>query len=206
MCFSTMASFTAAAALTAIGIGAALQVRSRSQVLLALIPFIFAFHQLIEGLQWINLQSCGCREMSLALGYIYMFIAGAFWPIWVPLSLLPLEKRHKTRLLLLLCASTLFAIGYTFGSLHKIDPRIVGCHLFYFQTSPAYILLYCALTAIPFFLISVPQARYFKIFGTLIFLTLGISAWISYQCALSIWCFFAAINSLWLIVVLKKLN
>ena len=209
MCFSSTASFTAAGVISVIGIFNITQIRTKRQVMLGIIPFHFAFHQFIEGLMWVNLQTHGSREMSLALGYLYTFLSGFVWPIWMPACLIPLEKEEKRKkwLYFFTFAGLVFST-YSYHLILKggLEPRILGGHIDYTHMTLLYFLVYCLISITPFFIIKIPCAAYFKIFGTLLFASFLAGYIVSIRCAASIWCFFAAISSLFITSLLMNLN
>lgn len=89
MCFSSTASFTAAAVLLPLGLAATRlsQVRQRPQLLpLALMPVGFAFQQALEGMVWIQLNNpaSAATELARPWAVAYLFFALAFWLAWMP--------------------------------------------------------------------------------------------------------------------------
>ncbi len=83
MCFSASASFTASALLTGIGAYSIYKFKKTPEWPLAIIPFIFATQQAIEGFLWLSLtrwESAG----AIALSAIFLFFAFFWWPAYMP--------------------------------------------------------------------------------------------------------------------------
>ena len=100
MCFSSAASFGAAALLAAAGIASIAKVRHQKEVMFAAIPVIFAIQQVAEGLLWLSMGNLALRTLREDLTYFFLFVAESVWPVWVPLSLLLLERSRPRKAVL----------------------------------------------------------------------------------------------------------
>jgi hypothetical protein len=207
MCFSAPASFIASVVVGSLGVWSSSLIHSRKQVGLGIIPFHFSLHQFIEGLMWLNLEGKGAREVSLALGYVYTFLSGFVWPIWMPACLIPLTTKHKRTLWGFVFSGVIFA-SYSYYLILKggLEPRIMGGHIDYTNMTLYYFIIYCFISITPFFLVQHPAAWVFKVFGVLLFSSFLAGYIIHIRCAASIWCFFAAISSIWILILLRELN
>ena len=87
MCFSATASFTAAAVLALTGVISVASAPKKRWLLFALIPFLFSLQQFFEGVIWIN---------GGGSGNFFLFFAFVIWPIWIPVSLLLIEKKERS--------------------------------------------------------------------------------------------------------------
>jgi hypothetical protein len=94
MCFSAAASFSVSGILLVAGIATLRQAKERKVVPFALIPLIFSVQQLTEGVLWIALQNPEYEGWRNAAAYVFMVFAQVVWPVWVPLSVLLLEKEE----------------------------------------------------------------------------------------------------------------
>lgn len=96
MCFSPDADFTAAAVVGGVGI-ATLRQCTRRELIVGLLPLLFALHQFSEAFVWLGLR----REVSNAVGnvatHIYVIYAYAALPMIVPLGLYLIEPSGKHR-------------------------------------------------------------------------------------------------------------
>lgn len=214
MCFSATASFTAAAMLIPSGVYAIRRARqvNPAWVLLAAYPAVFGVQQGIEGMLWLGLDA-GDEALVARAARSFLFFSHFFWPAFVPLSVLWMEWSSRRWLAMTIMA----AIGGLFGMAifaplliiedglgvqvvqHSIQYRIP--HMFdalvsndVLRTGYAFIIL------IPFALARDLRVR---LFGVIIAASL-IAAGMFYALTfISVWCFFAAILSLYLVIVLE---
>ena len=201
MCFSAGASFGAGAVLSVIGVGSIRKAQSPSQVFFASIPLIFSVQQLSEGVLWLALQNSNLEPLSPLATYIFLFFAQVLWPVWVPCSILLLEKRKRRRMIgKILVGIGILVSAYLTVCLVKFPPvaQIVGYHISYGQdfTIPFSRfggLLYALATIAPLFFSSV---RRMWCLGLLIFISYIISLVFYTDYIVSVWCFFAAIISI----------
>jgi len=91
MCFSSAASFTAAVGLTSLGVLTLLETRNKKEIPFASIPLLFGIQQASEGLVWLSIQH-GNLYLNSVFSHVFTFFAYIFWPLFIPLSVLLLEK------------------------------------------------------------------------------------------------------------------
>src|ERR1041384_5110770 len=94
MCFSAKASFIAAGTLSIIGLLSISKAATNTKKLipLASTPLLFALQQASEGLVWIALTT-GLPSHFYKIGmYNFVFFAGTWWPLWIPIVLYVLEN------------------------------------------------------------------------------------------------------------------
>ncbi len=187
MCFSAPASFSAGAVLAVLGTVLLNKIRSERFMLLGFIPWLFAVQQIAEGFVWLY-----CPLNTFAKN-IFLFFAYVFWPFWVPLSLRFAEKRPRRQQIL----TFLLGIGVvvSFFLFLKIPETKAVCYrsgIRYLQTTP---------TTLPFFISSVKKMW---LLGAFIFLAGAITFGADRLFFVSVWCFFSALFSLFLIYILKK--
>ncbi|UPT69881.1 MAG: hypothetical protein M0D53_12150 [Flavobacterium sp. JAD_PAG50586_2] len=201
MCFSAIASFGAGTVLTVVGYASIRKVNSPNQYPFAYIPIFFAIQQFAEGALWLIIPGANHPELEEIYTTIFLVTAQVIWPVWVPLSILLLEKNKMLRTIL----SFLTAVGIivsmvfawciiVYGSVARID----GHHICYEETYPIIFseiggYFYVMVTVLPTFF-----SRFKKIW------ILGLTICISYLITkiyydnylISVWCFFAAIISI----------
>jgi hypothetical protein len=221
MCFSANASFTTAAGLSIIGLLSIHAARKNKKLLpLATCPLFFAIQQSCEGVVWLTLNNGDTTSLIHVIAtYAFMSFAALLWPIWVPFTLYLPEKMHRRKQLLhitmyigCLSAIVLFFswILQTTGAKainHHIDYP-VGQYLFgithvWLQQLIAWIssLSYCIAIIAPFFISSMKHAW---IAGVVIMVAF-VTSYIFYYATLgSVWCFFAAVTSALLYLLIKK--
>jgi hypothetical protein len=213
MCFSAGASFAGGAVIIAIGVITVRTNRDPSRRLFAGIPLIFGVQQISEGFVWVALQSPGHDLMLSISMYIFLIAALIVWPSVLPLSVLVMEKVKNRRLALyfFLAVGLLTSIYYVLSLLvSDVDPRIVSHHIKYAPEFPRPLSLpvfiaYLIATLTPLFISSV---RKMWIFGILVTVSCLITGILFREFLASVWCFFAALISavIWLIVSDVKLK
>lgn len=201
MCFSAIASFGAGTVLTVVGYASIRKVNSPNQYPFAYIPIFFAVQQFAEGALWIIIPGSDHIELEKIYTTIFLVTAQVIWPVWVPLSILLLEKNKVLRRML----SFLTAFGIivslffawciiTYGTIVRID----GHHISYEQTYPILFnsiggYFYAMATVLPAFFSSFKKIW---IFGLVICISYLITKIYYDNYLISVWCFFAALISI----------
>ena len=210
MCTSAESSFALTSVLVPVGIYC-LKIagqRDHSSRPIAAIPLLFAIQQFSEGLVWVGI---GRRnvELTQSAAMVYLFFALAFWLFWIPFSAVFLEHRKKIKLLL--------GIGAILGLLGgmilflpvvihpaSLQVSVVRHSIYYdYADPPALIiapqvvwhLLYVALISLPLVLL---KEKLLIGFCTALVVSAVISHVFYWYAFTSIWCFFAALISLYL--------
>ena len=202
MCFSATASFTAGIGLLAIGAVTANRVRRRAELPFALIPGLFGVQQLIEGGLWLTFPD-NAPLANTVLTHLFSFFSHVLWPIYVPIAVLLLEPVAWRRKLLMVIAVAGAAVGLYllyFLVTEPIVSEVVGRHISY-QSPHFYIaavmVLYVLATCVSSFVSSCKTIRWF---GAATFVAL-LAAYVFYAFwFISVWCFFAAVLSLIVLV------
>ena len=202
MCFSSTASFTAGTALVVLGTIAVRQVRRNSELPFALIPTLFGVQQLIEGALWMTFPNHNA-ELNHWLTRIYSFFSHVLWPFYVPLAVLLLESvqwRRKVLLGITVAGAAASLDLLYFLVMEPTVSRVVGHHIDYIsrhfyigEVLALYVLATCAGSLVS----SYPAVRWFGV-ATSISLVLAAviySAWF-----ISVWCFFAAAISVFVLL------
>lgn len=209
MCFSAKVSFLTSALLSIIGIATLKNVKSKNQLLFGSIPLLFALQQFAEGLLWIFY---GQNILTYILAYIFLFFAFIFWPIWIPISILLMEKDNFRKKLLYITSSlgiiySIFSIIYI--TINKVNVEISCSHVTYwilnFPKNLQYIalILYLLTTVMSCFISSV---KYLNYLGLIILLSCISSCILWYNSFISIWCFFVAIISSTIYFIIKAIT
>ena len=215
MCFSATACFTAGAILVPAGLYSLNKAYQGDRRFLgfAAFPLFFGLQQIIEGGLWLALE--GWADISVATAALgFLFFAYFLWPFYVPLAALLVENNaSRRRIFLAFCV-----IGFVFGtSLYLplllteswISVQMAGGSILYqpkliyddFVSRTAVRVFYAIIVAIPLLFSSVKTVRYF---GVLIFLSVVFSAVYFAYAFVSIWCFFAAILSAYVLYVIHR--
>ena len=215
MCFSASASFATAAVLVPVGVFAvtfALHNDKRYWAL-ASFPLLFGAQQGIEGYFWLASvaeDAAGLRVSALG----FLFFAYLFWLFFVPFAADRVEVQAQRKRLFRGFAF----IGLMFGlSLYLpllLYPDWLAVSIFRHSILYEPILIYdgiisrttvrvvyAVIVSVPLLLSSVPSVRRF---GVLVLVSVILSAVFFAYAFVSIWCFFAALLSLYVIVVLRE--
>jgi hypothetical protein len=195
MCFSATASFVAGGALSATGALTLSQVKDKRELPFAAIPLLFGVQQAIEGGVWL---SFGSAFWNTVLTYAYSMFSHVLWPIFVPISVLLIETDSTRKKILRLFSLIGSAVGLYLLYFIVVDPvtaHIVNSSIAYhsphFYVLPT-ILLYLIATCGSCLASS---HRIINIFGLVLLISFGIAAWFYTETFFSVWCFFAAILS-----------
>ena len=209
MCFSSTASFVSGSVLTVAGAISLSSAKEKKQKLFAAIPLIFGAQQFLEGLLWLVLPDPSNKESIQLLTLLFLFFAQVVWPLWVPLSVWVYEEDAKRKnTLLLFLGIGIVVSGYLAYCLINFDvAAVMKEHHIQYQLSfiqkivPISGWLYFVTTVIPPFISTCHRMR---ILGTIIFLSYVVSKVYFNDYLISVWCFFAAILSVLVILVIRQ--
>lgn len=202
MCFSATASFTAGIGLLAVGAVTTSRARRRAELPFALIPGLFGIQQLIEGGLWLTFTD-NAPIANTVLAHAYSFFSHVLWPIYVPIAVLLLEPEEWRRKLLVAIAAAGAAVGLYllyFLVTVPIVAEVVGRHISY--QSPhfyvaAVVTLYVLATCVSSLVSSCKTIRWFG--ATTLVALLAAYAFYAFW-FISVWCFFAAVLSVIVLV------
>jgi hypothetical protein len=226
MCFSASISYGTAAVLAGTGVYAVQQARQlpRPYLLWALIPVLFGIQQAFEGAVWQALAAgnvpafdgAGARPSAVPLALGFHFFSHFLWPWWIPLCSYLVEpgglrKRVFAGCTLFgACAGTLVYASMLLhpewmsvaARVHSIDyqlsfPWRSAIHL---PVTPA--ALYALTILVPLLCSS---HRPIVIFGGLLAGSMLLASQAYGYAYVSVWCFFAAALSLYLVYMIRRL-
>jgi hypothetical protein len=213
MCFSALASFGLGSTLIPISLYCTIKSYKHNKkfLLLALIPLFFAIQQFIEGMVWLQLHD-QATNLAHLYGYGYLFFAFAFWPAYIPFCVYFIEKdvvRKKMIRVFLFVGPLLGAFLYgrlLFGFTefkvamvnHAILYDVYQSNLSMWINSIAYALV----VILPLLLSSLFKI---KIYGALSLASLMLAYFFYFYQFSSVWCFFAAVLSIYIVFIIKKL-
>lgn len=213
MCFSAEASFTASGLLAVVGVLAIRNVNTPSQIAFACIPFLFSFQQFTEGVLWLALMHKEYAYLAPLCTYIFLIIAQIVWPTWVPLSIMFLEKdpKRKKTLYIILVIGIILSLYLSYCYLvYDVKSEISGHHIKYNLEFPhTQQLLW--LSAIFYFIPTVvstlvSSVKRMQLLGVIILVSALVTRFFTVKYFISIWCFFAAIISILVLLVMIKLH
>lgn len=207
MCFSAGASFAVGAGLLGPGYFAINRTESRGMLAFACTPIVFSFHQIAEGFLWLSLKNPDFASWYKPALYTYSFISQPLWPIWVPLIMWLMEpdKRRKKILyyfLLLGGASSLYMLYCLIT--YDISAVVENGHIRYYRDFPYLNIMrpvnFVTIAVTPF----LSTLRYTKLLAAVMMGSLILSYIFFTNNLISVWCFFAAILSLLMILVINS--
>ncbi|MBA3705806.1 MAG: hypothetical protein H0W84_07860 [Bacteroidetes bacterium] len=213
MCFSAVASFSASIVLGVIGVVAVKKVTLPSQLAFACMPLLFSFQQFIEGILWLSLSNKEFSFLEPISTYLFLIIAQIIWPTWVPLSIMFLEKdvKRKKALYIILGVGIILSTYLTFCFLfYNVLAEISNNHIEYkldFPHSKHLLwltgLFYFIPTVVSTFISSVKRMQ---ILGMTILVSCVLTRLFTLKYFISLWCFFAAIISVLILLIMIKLQ
>lgn len=211
MCFSASASFAAGAVLTVIGVATIKKTQHPSHLLFACIPLIFGVQQISEGILWRTLPNPEYVNTQKVFTYVYLFFAQVFWPIWVPIAILFLDKSASRKNLqkVFIGAGILASFYFAYCIItSNVDAKIEGHHIIYLLVYPAQLqyfvfILYALATIVPSFF---SHIKHMWLFGTTILVSYLITLIFYNNSTISVWCFFSAIISLSIYIIIKNIS
>jgi hypothetical protein len=217
MCYSATVSFGISAALLPIGaltLNFALR-HDRRFMALAAFPLLFGTQQVIEGFLWLALAVDDADSVrTAALGFL--FFAYLWWPMFVPFAANQVEKQPNRKRMFRWFA----LIGLVFGlSMYlplPLNPDWLAVRIVQHSILYQPILIYdwvLPRTAVRIFyavIVSMPllfsTVRSLRRFGIMVLGSVIISALFFLYTFVSVWCFFAAVLSLYIGVILREEN
>ncbi len=210
MCFSATASIVTGSVLLATGSHTITKASKSSYLMLASVPIIFSIQQFAESLIWICHNGASITSCSQIPVLIFVIIGQSFWPIWIPLSVLSLEKNADRRRVLkgFTFIGVMVSTYYLFHTIrYGVEAKVLDHHIDYNFNYPLSFVsevrwVYVLPTVLANFSSSLKEI---KIFGILILLALVATQILFIQTAFSVWCFFAAIISIYIYFIIKPL-
>lgn len=211
MCFSASASFTASAVLFTIGIVAIKKSTTPQQRLLACIPLLFSIQQFTEGWLWIGLSNTDYAWLVWPATYIFLVFAQVIWPVMIPFCMMKIEPQPVTKKIL----SVLFAAGIILSSFlcyflftYPVYVTMESYHIHYELTFPEMSLPFSGIyyfipTVLPPLFSSIRKMR---ILGIILLVSYIITKLFYETYLVSVWCYFASIISIIILLVIVDLN
>ena len=215
MCFSATASFSASVILIPVGLYCVKKAASLEEPywVLALLPFVFGIQQFFEGLVWLGIDPDGRGTARLAaMGY--MFFSHVFWLVWVPFSCYVIEDNAIKKKLFLIIMFFGAAVGLAmyvplWVHEHWLSIEVIH-HSISYKTTLLYDdyvlkgvgrIVYALIILAPLLLAS---DRHINIFGIVIAISSIIFTLFFEYAFVSIWCFFSAILSFSILIMMLR--
>lgn len=197
MCFSAEISFIVGGTLLAIGTATIRKVVHRKDLPLAMIPFIFAIQQLVEGMIWLSLTD-ETPQSPHWLSNLYGIFVGVIWPLFAPFATYCTEtNRLRQKIIATIGLAGIALAAYTTVGIiaQPVTAEIVNHSIHYGHEVKGHqivIVLYLLATCVPFMLTSY---KHLYLAGFIITGGFFVAYFTFQQTFASVWCFFAAIAS-----------
>jgi hypothetical protein len=216
MCFTAVASFTTAALLIPLGIYASnIAWREDSRYLaLTVVPIVFGLQQSIEGMEWLSLKS-NQTDMIRFLALVFLFFAYGFWLVCPSLAMWIIDRRPEVKPRFLAIALIGFLFGASMYLPLLIHPDwltvVIRQNSIAYQTQMIYDrflsrdtvhLIYLVIVLCPLYLSNLDRIR---VLAGLIALSMIASLYFFNYAFVSIWCFWVALLSLYIVYLVKAL-
>nr|WP_294860782.1 DUF6629 family protein [uncultured Fluviicola sp.] len=211
MCFSASASFIAGAVLAVAGAVSVSQVRKPVHLVFAVIPLFFAIQQICEGFVWLSLSDPDFVRWHIVAKYSFLIFAQIIWPFFIPLGFLLIEPNPKRRKIILYflfagiaCSIILTGRLLFYSAVAQID----GCHISYeigdfkLMQIVTGVLYISAIVVAPFF----SSWKNGIILAAVNVVSLLITQAFYEAYLVSVWCFFAAVQSVLVILVMREIK
>jgi len=212
MCFSAPGSFILGSALIGSGACSVKRVKNKAFLPLALIPLFLGIQQVLEGGVWLALAAQD-RFLTTLFAFGYLFFALSFGQVWIPLTVYRIEPPGWRKSLMgwflavgiIVFAASYFVLLFTSRSL---EPTIVNHSISYnaFITAInprihlALYVLYAVLGFVPLYISSFTPLRAMALMLTV---SVAVSALFYLHAFTSVWCFFAAIISFYVLRIIR---
>ena len=216
MCFSASASFTVSAILIPTGIYCLTEARKRDERYFAIanLPLFFGIQQGFEGFVWLNILS----ENTIAItnfALCFLFFSHFFWLFWIPYSAFSLEDNPLLKNILKILTITGFIYGgvlyfplliyKTWLRIEVINNSIHYMTYYFFNSMTPHnfsFYLYALLMILP---LIISSRKTLNILGIFVTLAALVSYFYFYYAFTSVWCFMAALISIYLAYIIRSI-
>ena len=207
MCFSAAANFVGSGVLGTIGVVTLTKVKHKRELLFAALPSLFAVHQFIEGFVWLGLDGILSPAVAHDMGPAFVLYAQGLLPFLLPLSVLLFEPDAKSRrrmlpFLALGSATTLYILWALIA--YPLQVYIESHSIVYINpatNNTVVALLYVIATCGSLLFSKVPDMVIFGIANvTILLIVMAVKRY----AFTSVWCAYAAVASVIILVYFWK--
>ncbi|MGC2047782.1 MAG: DUF6629 family protein [Gallionella sp.] len=223
MCFSAFVSYSSAAVLTGTGAYAVRQARRlhRPYLMWALVPVLFALQQAFEGRVWQELDA-GKASAAVPFALGFHFFSHFLWLWWLPLSSYLVEPSQANMIgkirkrVIGGCAmfgafagTLVYSVMFFYSEWMTVAVREHSIH--YDFSFPFHSSAYLPITPAALYALTIlvpllfSSHRLIRIFGWLAALSSLLTSEVYGYAYVSVWCFFAAVLSLYLVYMIRHL-
>ncbi|HSV38288.1 MAG TPA: DUF6629 family protein [Nocardioidaceae bacterium] len=206
MCFSAEADLVAGMVVGVVAVDTLRHVRRPAELPIALLPAVFALHQLVEVLVWWSLQDRVSAEVGERAVWVYLILAFGVLPVLAPTAIALLEPPQRARrmgaFVALGCGAAL-ALMYAV-LLHPVHASIRGHHIAYNATIEHNNLVLTAYVVATCGAMLVSRHAAIRTWGLLNALAVSVLVWLDQTAVVSLWCVWAAATSVAIAVHLRR--
>lgn len=206
MCFSPEVDVLAGVVIGAVGIDALRHVRRPAQLPLAVLPMLFALHQLVEAVLWWSIRGTFPAALGQHAEWVYLTIAFGVLPVLVPFAVGALEPVSRRRVVgVFVAVGVVVAVDLMYAVARgPIISRVEGHHLAY-QVELSYggwlVVLYVLATCGA---LLASAHRYVRVYGAVNLVVVLLLAWLNQSALISLWCAWAAVTSVVIAAHLRR--
>jgi hypothetical protein len=217
MCFSASASFVASTILIPVGIYCLREARKIDRAYLPIsgLPLLFGIQQGCEGFVWLGITSENTTVRTFA-ALCFLFFSHCVWLFWLPFSAFCVEKERllKNVLRLFAIAGAIYGsllyfpllINHSWLQIEVINHSIAYKTYFFFNGMAAPLnfsfYTYASIILLP---LAISSRRNLNFLGGLVTMAALITYLIFHYAFISVWCFMAAIVSIYLIYAIDNI-
>jgi hypothetical protein len=206
MCFSTTADIVAGSVLAPVAVVSLRSARAPRELPFAALPAVFALHQLIESLVWAGDDGDVSAGLAHAAAVAYAAIAFPLLPLLFPVAVVLIEPRAARRTALPFVALGAVVSGYLGFAMatHGVQVTAHAHALSYdigADNGGFWAVLYVVAVIGPALLSRSPSIR---AFGAVNLVGLTVVALAYAEAFASLWCIYAAITSVLVVVHLRR--
>jgi len=207
VCFSPEMDLAAAVVIGVVAVDTLRQTHRRAEIGLAVLPAVFAIHQLTEAFVWWGLQGQMSDAITIAATHVYLAVAWLF-PVFVPLAVFLVQAPRRRHVL-----GVLVAVGVVTTALlaratldGPVSASIQGQHLSYDidLTYPVTVVALYVVATCGALLVS--SHRSLRVYGLINLPVVGALAVLSQSGLVSLWCLWAALSSIAIDVHLRTVH
>lgn len=197
MCFSVQADLVAGAAIVPVAVLALHEVRHARELPFALLPLLFAVHQLVESLVWAGTDGDVSAKVESVAALAYVLFALPVLPLLTPLAVLLLEPRGaRLRVAPFVALGAVVSVYFTYAVLDGPVGVRAHPHALTYQVGLSHGVVWAVLYVVAVIGPAVLSGyRSIVAFGVLNLVGLTVVGLLYTQAFASLWCVYAALSS-----------
>ena len=207
MCFSATANFVGSGVLGTVGVMTLTKVKLRRELMFASLPALFAIHQGIEGFVWLGLDGYMSPQVAHNMGAAFVLYAQGLLPLLMPLSVMLFEQTRARRRAMMpfVVLGLLLTLFMLWGlTAYPLQVSVEGNSIVYvnYATNRTWVaVLYVIATCGCLFF---SKMRFMVLFGIANLAILLIVMAVKRYAFTSLWCAYAAVASVIILVYFWK--